>query len=154
MREFFHRHTKFRPRATDEDGSDQQVPDDLWVKCPRCRDILYSKELDDNERVCPKCGYHFRLRARERVAALADPDSFVEWDAGLTPEDPLLFADGGGPYDRKLVATQAKSGEREAVISGQATIAPSDPTRRVPWRSVRASAVRRSRRKDRVSATP
>ena len=122
MREFFHRHTKFRPRATDEDGSDQQVPDDLWVKCRRCRDILYSKELDDNERVCPKCGYHFRLRARERVAALADPDSFVEWDAGLTPEDPLLFADGGGPYDRKLVATQAKSGEREAVISGQAKI--------------------------------
>jgi acetyl-CoA carboxylase carboxyl transferase subunit beta len=72
--------------------------------------------------VCPKCGHHFRLRARERIASLVDPDSFREWDADLRPKDPLDFADESGPYDVKLRRTQEKSGEPEALVSGQATI--------------------------------
>ena len=122
MRSFFHRGDKFRPAVPDEDRPDQQIPDDLWVKCPSCRELLYSKELRQNARVCPRCGHHFRLRARERIFLLADDGSFRERDAHLLPEDPLGFVDGSGPYDAKLAATQSRSGEREALITGRATI--------------------------------
>ena len=122
MRGFFHRHGKFRPLQPDADRQDTAIPEDLWVKCPKCEELLYSKELQRNIQVCPKCAHHFRLRARERIALLADEASFVEWDTGLRPEDPLAFVDGGGPYDRKLAQTQAKSGETEALITGQATL--------------------------------
>jgi acetyl-CoA carboxylase carboxyl transferase subunit beta len=121
MRDFFQRRVKFRPREADEDG-EVQIPEDLWVKCPKCQELVYSKELDRNARVCPKCGYHFRLRARARIALLIDPDSFTEWDSELRPEDPLGFVDSSGPYDKKLKQTQLKSGEHEALITGVATI--------------------------------
>lgn len=121
MREFFQRRGKFRPRHADDDG-DVQIPEHLWVKCPRCQELVYSKELDRNARVCPKCAYHFRLRARERIGLLIDPDTFVEWDANVWPEDPLGFEDLAGPYDLKLKQTQAKTGEHEALVTGRGTI--------------------------------
>jgi acetyl-CoA carboxylase carboxyl transferase subunit beta len=122
MRGIFHRGGKFQPLPTADERPDQQIPGGLWVKCPKCSELIYTKELEHNDRVCPKCSYHFRLRARERIAALTDEGSFVEWDRGLQPDDPLHFADGGGPYDRKLLATQEKSGETEALVTGRATI--------------------------------
>ena len=122
MRDLFHRRGKFRPLPVDDERSDLQIPEDLWVKCPRCGDLLYSKELERNARVCPKCTYHFRLRARERLALLTDADMFEEWDADLRPEDPLGFVDGSGPYRDKLARTQAKSGESEALVAGRAAI--------------------------------
>ena len=124
MRSFFHRGGKFQPVPVDDERAEAavQIPDDLWVKCPRCQEILYSKELQNNLQVCPKCAHHFRLRARERLAQLVDDGSFREWDAGLRAEDPLRFVDGGGPYGRKLEKTRAKSGEAEAVVSGRATV--------------------------------
>jgi acetyl-CoA carboxylase carboxyl transferase subunit beta len=122
MRGFFHRQGKFQPILIDDERPDQQIPEDLWVKCPKCGELIYSKELLDNNRVCPKCSHHLRMRARERIAMLADLDSFEEWDAGLRPEDPLQFADGSGTYPDKLRRTQKKSGEPEALITGGATI--------------------------------
>lgn len=122
MRGFFHRQSKFQPVSPADDAADQNVPSDLWVKCPSCRELIYSKELVDNLRVCPKCEHHFRLRARERIAMLVDVGSFQEWDNHITPQNPLDFSDSSGPYDRKLTSTQRKSGELEAVISGEATI--------------------------------
>jgi acetyl-CoA carboxylase carboxyl transferase subunit beta len=121
MRGFFHRHGKFQPVPTDEDRLEQQIPEDLWVKCPRCQELLYSKELQNNDRVCPKCGYHFRLRARERIALLVG-ETFEEWDAHIYPEDPLGFVDGGGAYGAKLTQTEAKTGEVEALVTGRATL--------------------------------
>src|SRR3954470_18736809 len=109
MRGFFSRGDKFQPIPTDDDRPEQQIPGGLWVKCSKCSELIYTKELEHNDRVCPKCGYHFRLRARERISALADPFSFHEWDSTLQPEDPLHFNDGSGPYDRKLKATQKKT---------------------------------------------
>lgn len=122
MREFFQRRGKFRPQPADDERGDHPIPEDLWVKCPGCGDLLYSKELEHHERVCPKCGHHLRLRARQRIAMLTDAGSFHEWDAGLRPEDPLDFVDGTVPYSAKLEATQRKSGEPEALVSGEATI--------------------------------
>lgn len=122
MREFFQRRAKFRPRDANENG-DVQIPEHLWVKCPRCQELVYSKELDRNARVCPKCSYHFRLRARDRINLLLDPDSFEEWDPDLRPVDPLEFADLAGTYEDKLTQVQAKSGEPEALVTGSGTIA-------------------------------
>ncbi|MBA3414028.1 MAG: acetyl-CoA carboxylase carboxyltransferase subunit beta [Chloroflexia bacterium] len=122
MRGIFGRGGKFRPVTPDDDRPDQQIPDDIWVKCTGCGELIYSKELRQNARVCPKCGFHFRLRARERIFLLADDGSFHERDGAIQPEDPLRFVDAGGPYDAKLARTQLKSGETEALITGRATI--------------------------------
>jgi len=122
MRNFFQRQGKFRPLSAEDDRGDQSIPDDLWVKCPKCNELIYSRELDRNLKVCPKCDHHFRLGARERLTTLVDPGSFQEWDTNLRPEDPLQFVDGQGPYSEKLVKTQKKTGEIESLISGHATI--------------------------------
>ncbi|HVL22610.1 MAG TPA: acetyl-CoA carboxylase, carboxyltransferase subunit beta [Thermomicrobiales bacterium] len=122
MRNFFQRQGKFRPLSQGDERGEQVIPEDLWVKCPKCGDLIYSRELERNARVCPKCSHHFRLRARERIALLADPGSFVEWDAAVRPQDPLRFVDGQGPYDEKIARTQAKTGETESLITGEARI--------------------------------
>jgi acetyl-CoA carboxylase carboxyl transferase subunit beta len=124
MRNFFQRQGKFRPlfRGDVRGNDEQQIPEDLWVKCPKCDELLYSRELERNALVCPKCSHHFRLRARERIAILADADSFKEWDANIQPQDPLQFTDGQGPYNEKLIKTQKKTGETESLITGSATI--------------------------------
>jgi acetyl-CoA carboxylase carboxyl transferase subunit beta len=122
MRDFFQRRGKFRPEPAEDDRSDVQVPEDLWIKCAKCGELVYSRELERNGNVCPKCNHHFRLRARQRILQLADPESFVERHADVRPEDPLSFADGAGPYDEKLERTQLKSGENEALIVGAGAI--------------------------------
>lgn len=118
MRNFFQRQGKFRPHNNEDDRGDQIIPEDLWVKCPQCGELIYSKELDRRARVCPKCNHHFRLRARQRIQLLADAGSFEEWDSGLRPEDPLSFVDGQGAYPDKIERTQTKTGEVEALITG------------------------------------
>jgi len=122
MRDFFQRRGKFRPEKADEERSDLQIPEDLWIKCPSCGELIYSRELERSAHVCPKCTHHLRLRARERIAQLSDPGSFVELHAEVRPQDPLSFADGAGSYEQKLEQTQSKSGESEALIVGMATI--------------------------------
>jgi acetyl-CoA carboxylase carboxyl transferase subunit beta len=122
MRDFFQRRGKFRPEESDEDRGDQQIPEDLWIKCPKCGELIYSRELERSDHVCPKCAYHFRLRARQRIAHLVDPGTFIESDIHVRPVDPLDFADSSGPYERKLELTQSKSGEPEALIVGTANI--------------------------------
>ncbi len=122
MRNFFHRQGKFRPRPSEDTQGDHAIPEDLWVKCPKCTELIYSRELDRNARVCPKCSYHFRLGARDRIALIVDPESFVEWDVAIRPNDPLAFVDGQGPYHEKIARTQKKTGETEALITGRGTI--------------------------------
>ncbi len=122
MRGFFGLGGKFRPVTPDVERPEQQIPDDIWVKCTGCGELIYSKELRQNARVCPKCGFHFRLRARERIFLLSDDGSFHERDGAIQPEDPLTFVDGNGPYHEKLARTQRKSGEMESMITGRATI--------------------------------
>jgi acetyl-CoA carboxylase carboxyl transferase subunit beta len=122
MRNFFHRQGKFRPRPSEATQGDHAIPEDLWVKCLKCTELIYSKELDRNARVCPKCSFHFRLGARSRIALIADPGSFTEWDIDIRPNDPLAFVDGQGPYDEKITRTQQKTGETEALVTGRGTV--------------------------------
>ena len=99
----------------------KDMPEGLWTKCEECGDIIYNKALEENMKVCPKCNYHFVLTALERIAALLDPGSFEERDAGLRPMDPLQFQ-GPRSYDEKLKQDQADTGLTEACISGRGMI--------------------------------
>lgn len=98
-----------------------KIPEGMWVKCDSCREIIYKKEIDKNLKVCPKCNYHFRISARERLKLLVDEGSFIEMDAGLSSDDPLQFKDKTS-YREKLEENRKKSGLDEAAISGEATI--------------------------------
>ncbi|MCO5216395.1 MAG: acetyl-CoA carboxylase, carboxyltransferase subunit beta [Thermomicrobiales bacterium] len=120
MRSFFQRQGKFRPLTkTDERGMDgATIPEDLWTKCPKCGELLYTRELERNDRVCTKCSYHFRLSARERIDTLVDAGTFEEWDTEIRPTDPLEFTEPKGSYADKLVQTAKKSGENESLITG------------------------------------
>jgi acetyl-CoA carboxylase carboxyl transferase subunit beta len=91
------------------------VPEGLWVKCEGCKEIVYSRDLDRNLRVCPKCGYHFRIDARTRIALLLDDPEPRELFAGVSPTDPLNFRDTKRYRDR-IKAYQQTVGELDAVI--------------------------------------
>lgn len=99
----------------------RDIPDGLWIKCANCDEALFSKELESNLQVCPKCEFHFRLSARQRIAQLADPDSFVAMDEHLRSIDPLTFVDTKKYVDR-LREAYAKQGPDEGVITGVCTI--------------------------------
>ncbi len=94
---------------------------ELWSKCPGCHDIVYRKEITRRLNVCPRCNFHFRLTAQERLIAVVDPGSFREMDAELSSSDFLGFG-GDPPYQERLEEARARTGRREAVITGEARI--------------------------------
>ncbi len=99
----------------------RDVPDGLWEKCAGCSEIVYTKELDENAQVCPKCGFHLPLPRMKRIELVADEGSFEEWDAALQSEDPLGFT-GKASYRDKLAANREKTGFAEAVTCGGAAL--------------------------------
>jgi acetyl-CoA carboxylase carboxyl transferase subunit beta len=114
----------WRRRAEPAGGAPRKVTiaKGLWVKCESCKEIVYRAEVDRAGRVCPRCGYPFRLSARARIAMLADEGTFEELDAGLTSRDPLEFKDTKRYTDR-VKAARRSTGIEEAVVSGMARIA-------------------------------
>ena len=100
-------------------GGNRDVPE-LWTKCEACGAQIYKKEFQENLHVCPKCGHHHRLPARERVAMLADPGTFQEITR-LRPLDPLGFVDTK-PYVERLKAYQAETGRPDAILGGTCQI--------------------------------
>jgi acetyl-CoA carboxylase carboxyl transferase subunit beta len=104
----------FRPRK-------DAYPPDLWTKCPSCSEMLFNKQLDKADRVCPSCGHHFRLSAEARLALLLDPHTFHEEDAGLQSVDPLGFVDQK-PYPDRIAAAQLATGLRDAAVRGTGVI--------------------------------
>jgi acetyl-CoA carboxylase carboxyl transferase beta subunit len=89
--------------------------------CPQCDSHYRDDELEATLWVCPHCGHHFPMRARSRIASLADEGSFVEEAAGLRSEDPLDFFDLR-PYTERLAEAEMKTGLGEAMVIGQATV--------------------------------
>jgi acetyl-CoA carboxylase carboxyl transferase subunit beta len=98
-----------------------KVPEGLWVKCNSCKEIIYRKEVERNLKVCPKCNYHFRISARERISLLTDEGSFTEIGKELTSGDPLNFKDQIS-YKERLKESQKKANIKEAAIAGRALI--------------------------------
>ncbi|MBK7749997.1 MAG: acetyl-CoA carboxylase carboxyltransferase subunit beta [Candidatus Obscuribacter sp.] len=89
----------------------------LWRQCFQCQELLYTKDLRANQQVCPKCQYHFRVGALDRVEQLLDEGSFVELDSEMVSTDPLNFVDTE-PYKHRQEEASRKSGLKEAVITG------------------------------------
>jgi len=103
------------PRAKGDQES--RVPEGLWVKCDSCKEILYRKDVVKNHSVCPKCGFHFRIGAKERLAMLFD-GPYEEFDRGLVSADPLNFVDAK-PYAARLTDGKAKTDAYDAVRCAQ-----------------------------------
>ena len=96
-------------------------PPDLWTKCPQCSDMLFNKQLEKADRICPTCGHHFRLSAAVRLEMLLDPGTWRERDAGLQSVDPLGFVDQK-PYPERVATAQAQTGLRDAAVRGSGAI--------------------------------
>ncbi|MBX3421849.1 MAG: acetyl-CoA carboxylase, carboxyltransferase subunit beta [Pirellulaceae bacterium] len=97
------------------------VPDGLWMKCPGCKAIIYRKEAERMLNVCPKCSYHFYVSAPDRILQVLDVGTFEEWDAQLSPTDPLAFADSK-PYRERLIGEQQRTGLTDASLTGTGMI--------------------------------
>ena len=100
----------FRPRR-------DSYPPDLWTKCPSCGDMLFNKQLEKADRLCPTCDHHFRLSAMARLAMLLDPGTFSERDAGLQSVDALGFVDQKA-YPDRIATAQSQTGLRDAAVRG------------------------------------
>ena len=94
----------------------RSVPEGVWIKCPTCDAQLYRNELERNMHVCPKCNFHMRIGARQRLGFFLDKDSQQELSPQLEPEDPLKFRDSKKYRDR-INQAQRKTGEKDALIS-------------------------------------
>ncbi len=99
-------------------SSEKRVPEGIWTKCPGCDSILYAAELKKNLGVCPKCTFHTRMTARERLEAFLDQDNRKELGIEVGPVDYLKFRDTK-KYKDRLIAAQKKSGEKDALIAIQ-----------------------------------
>lgn len=94
------------------------IPDGIFVKCEKCGEPIYHDDLLENDYVCPKCNYHFRLSARQRIAFISDENSFKELYANLKTLNPLDFPD----YEKKVKQYQEAQEEFDAFVCGEAKI--------------------------------
>ena len=105
------------PISAQAEAKKVQMPEGLWTKCKNCEEIIYSKEIERNLNVCPKCDYHFRISARDRISLVIDEGTFVETDPDMTSLDFLKFKDSK-KYSDRIKAALKKSGGGDAVITG------------------------------------
>jgi acetyl-CoA carboxylase carboxyl transferase subunit beta len=97
------------------------VPEGLWVKCPACEAVLYRTDLENNLFVCPKCGHHQRVAARDRIEQLLDPEGRFEIGSEVVPIDSLKFKDQK-KYPDRLAAALEETGETDALIVMQGSV--------------------------------
>ena len=110
----------FRKEKKPKEAVEKQtaIPEGLWVKCDECKEIVYKKEVEANLNVCPKCGYHFRLSARERFEILFDDGKYKEFAGDIRSGDPLEFRDTKRYRDRLRVYEQ-RVGKGDAVLCAE-----------------------------------
>ena len=114
------KYIRINPNRSVRNGVDHQVPevpDELFAKCPGCKQAIYQKDLGQ-AKICPNCSYTFRISAKERLDLTVDEGSFQELFTGIKTENPLNFPG----YMEKLAATKEKTGLDEAVVTGVASI--------------------------------
>lgn len=104
-----------KPKAVRQDRQRSTVPEGLWTKCGQCREVIYSKEVERNQQVCPKCGNHFRIDAPTRIRMLLDEAESARLFEEVQPTDPLEFQDTKSYRDR-LKTYQKKVGVTDALI--------------------------------------
>jgi len=92
-----------------------------WIKCTSCQSLMYYKEIENQNYVCPKCGFHLRINVNDRIKLLADEGTFIEYDAELEPVDPLQFVDKKS-YKKRVEEGFKKTGRKSSVVSGECQI--------------------------------
>ncbi|WFO04655.1 acetyl-CoA carboxylase carboxyltransferase subunit beta [Staphylococcus aureus] len=117
FKDFFNR-TKKKKYLTVQDSKNNDVPAGIMTKCPKCKKIMYTKELAENLNVCFNCDHHIALTAYKRIEAISDEGSFTEFDKGMTSANPLDFPS----YLEKIEKDQQKTGLKEAVVTGTAQL--------------------------------
>ena len=105
-----------------ESGANRVRTEGLWIKCDGCSQIIWKADLDANLQVCPKCGKHGRIGARDRIESLLEP-GFELVDGGLKSTDPLQFTDLK-PYKSRLTKARADSGLADAILNAQGLLGP------------------------------
>ena len=113
FKDFFNR-SKKKKYLTVQDSKQNDVPAGIMTKCPKCKKIMYTKELAENLNVCFNCDHHIALTAHKRIEAISDEGTFVEFDKGMTSANPLDFPG----YIEKVEKDQQKTGLNEAVVTG------------------------------------
>jgi acetyl-CoA carboxylase carboxyl transferase subunit beta len=108
----------FRKPKNELENQGQAANQDKGVPCPGCKRVIPTQELNDNLLVCPRCGHHMRMSARQRVSLLCDAGSFEEMNSGLVCGNLLGFPN----YEEKLEKACRESGEKEGVITGTAAV--------------------------------
>ncbi len=98
-----------------------KVPEGLWTKCVSCSETIFTKDIENNLNVCPKCNHHYRVSARKRLELLLDEGSFTELDADLVSVDCLNFKDTKS-YQQRIDQALAKGGSKDAIICGSGLV--------------------------------
>ena len=104
-----------------EPSKKKEIPAGLWEKCKKCEEMIFAKSRQENLNVCPRCGCHYPLTAQQRIELLTDEGSFQEIDADMEAVDTLKFT-GVASYTEKLASSKAKTGLKDAVVCGQASL--------------------------------
>ncbi|MDQ8021052.1 MAG: acetyl-CoA carboxylase, carboxyltransferase subunit beta [Moraxellaceae bacterium] len=114
--------TKLLPPKIKRDAPVRKsIPEGLWIKCEACEAVLYRSDLDASQYVCPKCGHHKRIRARQRLDMLLDAEGRFEIGAEVVPVDPLKFKDSK-KYPERLAASNEDTGEADALVVMQGAV--------------------------------
>jgi acetyl-CoA carboxylase carboxyl transferase subunit beta len=111
-------HKKKKYATIPTEASKNDVPEGIMTKCPSCKTIMYTKELNKNLKVCLQCGYHFSMNSKERLASFLDEGSFVEFDEAMISENPLNFPN----YIEKVEKDRQKTKINEAVVTGSGDV--------------------------------
>ena len=114
----------FSKISFDSDSKEQATKKDApshWVKCPECSSLMFFKEVENQDNICPKCNFHMRIGAKRRIEILTDQGTFVEYDEDLRPNDPLKFVDKTS-YKKRVEVAEKKTGRTSSVVSGECEI--------------------------------
>ena len=123
LKDFFNKVKSEITQKKEAQSSDQKAIETQshWVKCPECSSMMFFKEVENLNHVCPKCNFHMRIGAKKRIQLLADNDTFKEFDSELHPTDPLKFVDSKS-YQKRLEEALHKTGKTSSIVSGECEI--------------------------------
>ncbi|SHH46965.1 acetyl-CoA carboxylase, carboxyltransferase subunit beta [Tepidibacter thalassicus] len=114
IKKLLNKEKEYAKVSINKNFKNKSVDDKFWIKCSSCNNDIFKKEVEENLNVCPKCNYHFKFSARERIDLLIDEGTFVELDKDLTSINILNFPE----YEEKIDKYSKKTKEKEAVITG------------------------------------
>ncbi|MDG5816581.1 acetyl-CoA carboxylase, carboxyltransferase subunit beta [Chitinispirillales bacterium ANBcel5] len=96
--------------------------DEIWIRCKSCNAHIFKEDFSNNQNVCPKCNWHGKLTAYERIGITLDSGSFAEINETITPSDPLSFVDAKGSYKEKVELAREKTSLNESIVTGTGKI--------------------------------